>query len=149
MILDALGKVMAAQAFTAVAVSASSVDLGNPTVKREIATGEPMGFGLNVDVAASSTTVLVEIIQATDDVLTAGIVVLSQRTFLSADMPVGALIFLPLPQGVAVAGPLRYLGLRVTPAGGAATVTLSGYLMPHNLWAQKSKIYSKGYVVTG
>jgi len=147
MYLDALLLVSDAQAFTAVAVSTNSIDLGNVTPKREIATGEALGFGLQVDVAASSTTVLVEIIQATDAALTAGIVVLSQRTFLSADMPAGALIFMPLPQNIAAAGPLRFLGIRVTPAGGAATVTLTSWLTTHDLFSVGAKNYAKSYVV--
>jgi hypothetical protein len=129
MFLDNLLVVSDAQAFTAAAVSTNSIDLGLPgglgtPPKREIGTGEPMGFGIIADVAASSTTVKVEIIMATDAALTAGIVVLAERTFLSADVPVGAMIFMPLPQGIVAAGWLRFLGLRVTPAGGAATVTL-------------------------
>lgn len=148
MFVDAFGLVCNAQAFTGAAVSTNSVDLGNSVPKREIATGEPMGFGIGVDVAASATTVLVEIINATDDALTAGIVVLSQRTFLSADMPAGQLIFMPLPQNVALAGPLRYLGLRVTPAGGAATVTLTAWLTAHDLFSVLAKPYAKGYIIS-
>jgi len=147
MFIDALLRVCNAQAFTAVAVSTDSIDLGNVTPRREIAVGEPMGFGLSVGVAASSTTVLVEIIQATDGPLTAGIVVLSQRTFLAADLPVGAAVFMPLPQGVAVAGPLRFLGLRVTPVGGAATVTLTAFLTAHNLFSIAARAYAKAFNV--
>jgi hypothetical protein len=147
MYVDALGLVADAQAFTAVAVT-NSVDLGNVTPKREIANGEPMGFGIAVDVAASSTTVLVEIIQATDGPLTAGIIVLAQRTFLSADMPAGALIFFPIPQNPTAAGPLRFIGLRVTPAGGAATVTLTAWLTAHNLFAALARTYAKGYTIS-
>jgi hypothetical protein len=147
MFVDALLRVCSAQAFTAVAVSASSIDLGNVTPKREIAVGEPMGFGLHVGVAASATTVLVEIIQATDDALTAGIIVLAQRTFLSADMPLGRLIFMPIPQAPTVAGPLRFLGLRVTPVGGAATVTLTAFLTAHSLFSVLPQTYAKGYTI--
>ena len=147
MFIDVLGRVCNAQAFTAVAVSTDSIDLGNVTPKREIAVGEPMGFGLAVNVAASSTTVLVEIIQATDAALTAGIIVLSQRTFLSADMPLGRAIFMPLPQAPTVAGPLRFLGLRVTPAGGAATVTLTAWLTTHSLFSVLAQSYAKGYTI--
>lgn len=148
MYVDVLGRVCNAQAFTAAAVSTDSIDLGNVTPKREIAVGEPMGFGLAVNVAASSTTVLVEIIQATDAALTTGIVVLSQRTFLSADMPLGALIFMPIPQNPTLAGPLRYLGLRVTPAGGAATVTLTAWLTAHAVFSVVARSYAKGFTIS-
>jgi hypothetical protein len=148
MYLDAFGLVSDAQAFTAAAVSTSSVDLGNVTVKREIAVGEPMGFGIAVDVAASATTVLIEIIQATDAALTAGIIVLAQRTFLSADLPAGALVFMPIPQRPTTAGPLEFIGVRVTPAGGAATVTLTIWLTPHNLFSTTPRTYAKGFTVS-
>jgi hypothetical protein len=151
MYIDSLLRVCSSQAFTAVAVSASSIDLGLPggvgtPTKREVATGEPIGYGLNVNVAASSTTVLVELIQATDAALTAGIIVHSQRTFLSADMPLGALIFMPLPQGAEVAGWLQFQGIRVTPAGGAATVTLSAWLTAHSLFSVLARSYAKNYL---
>jgi hypothetical protein len=123
--IDALLRVCAAQAFTAVAVSTSSIDLTATTPQRMITTGEPVGFGISVGVAASATTVLFEAINATDALLTAGIIVLNQRTFLSADLPAGRQIWWGLPQNWAVAGALRFLGCRVTPAGGAATVTLT------------------------
>lgn len=148
MFVDALLRVCNAQAFTAAAVSASSIDLSNVTPKREIGTGKPIGFGINVNVAASCTTVLVEIIQATDDVLTAGIIVLAQRTYLAADMPLGGLQFLPLPPSYPVAGALRYLGVRVTPVGGAATVTLTVWLTAQDLFSIAPKNYAKGYNIS-
>jgi len=147
MFLDALLLVSDAQAFTAVAVSTNSIDLGNVTPKRDIGVGEPMGFGINVDVAASATTVLVELIQATDGALTAGIVVVSQRTFLAADLPLGALHFMPWPPTPALAGPLRFIGIRVTPVGGAATVTLTAWLTAQSLFSVASRNYAKGYAV--
>lgn len=147
MYLDALLVVADAQAFTGAAVT-NSVDLGNVTPKREIAVGEPMGFGITVDVAASSTTVKVEIIQATDGALTAGIVVLAERTFLAADMPAGARIFMPLPENPTAAGPLEFIGLRVTPAGGAATVTLTAWLTTQSLFSVAPRHYAKGYTIS-
>lgn len=147
MFIDALQRVSNAQAFTAVAVSSDSIDLGNTTPKRAIGDGEPMGFGFGVDVAASSTTVKLEVIMATDAALTAGIVVLVEETRLSADLPVGRLLFLGIPPGEPAAGFLRYIGVRVTPAGGAATVTMSAWLTPQSLFAAHAKHYSKGYTV--
>lgn len=148
MYVDALLNVSDAQAFTGAAVSTSSIDLGNVTPKREISEGEAMGFGIAVDVAASATTVKFEIINATDAALTAGIIVLAERTFLSADMPAGALIFMPLPQNWAAAGPLRFLGIRATPSGGAATVTLTVWLTAHALFSTLAKSYARGYTIS-
>lgn len=148
MFVDALLKVCTAQAFTAVAVSASAIDLGNVTPKRAIGTGEPLGFGFSVDVAASATTVKLEVIMATDAVLTAGIIVLVEETRLSADLPLGGLLFLPIPPGEPTAGWLRFLGVRVTPAGGAATVTLSAWLTSQKLFSVAPKAYAKGYTIS-
>lgn len=148
MYVDAPGLVCNAQAFVAAAVSTDSVDLGNVTPRRAIGTGEPMGWGFSVDVAANCTTVLLEAIMATDAALTAGIVVLATQTRLAADLPLGGLAFLPLPANEPVAGYLRYLGVRVTPAGGAATVTLTAWLTSHALFSVLAKSYAKGYTIT-
>lgn len=150
MFIDALTKVAAAQAFTGVAVSASSIDLGTPgglgtPPKRAIGTGEPMGFAFSVDVAASATTVKLEAIMATDAALTAGIVVLAEETRLAADLPAGGLLFLPLPSTEPAAGWLRFIGIRATPAGGAATVTLSSWLTLHSMFSGKGQTYAKNY----
>lgn len=147
MFVDALLKVCTAQAFTAAAVSASSIDLGNVTPKRAIGTGEAMGFGFAIDVAASATTVKFEVIMATDAALTAGIIVLVEETRLAADCPVGGLLFLPIPPGEPTAGWLRFLGVRITPAGGAATVTVSSWLTSSKLFSVVAKPYAKGYTI--
>lgn len=148
MYIDSLLKVSAAQAFTGAAVSTNAIDLGNVTPKREIGTGEPLGFGFSVDVAASSTTVKLEVIMATDNALTAGIIVLVEETRLAADLPAGGLLFLGIPPGAPAAGWLRFLGIRATPAGGAATVTLSAWLTSHALFSILAKSYAKGYTIS-
>lgn len=147
MYVDGLLRVADAQAFVAAAVSLSSIDLGNVTPKREIGTGEPMGFGFSVGVAASATTVKLEIIMATDAALTAGIIVLAEETRLSADLPAGGLLFLGIPPGAPAAGFLRYLGVRVTPVGEAATVTLTAWLTMQQLFSVVAKSYARGYAV--
>jgi len=147
MYVDALGLVSDAQAFVAAAVSTKSIDLGDVTPKRQIGTGEPVGFGISVDVAASCTTVKLEAIMATDEALTAGIVVLNEATRLAADLPTGGLLFLPIPPGAPAAGFLRYLGVRVTPVGGAATVTLSAALTLAKMFSVPPQSYARGYAV--
>lgn len=152
MYIDALTKVAAAQAFTAAAVSTSSIDLGLPggigtPPKREVGTGEAIGFAFSVDVAASATTVKLEVINTTDAALTAGIIVLVEQTRLAADLPAGGLLFLGIPPGAPAAGYLRYLGIRATPAGGAATVTLSAWLTSYSLFSVIAKSYAKNYTV--
>lgn len=148
MFIDALLRVCNAQAFTAVALSVGSIDLGAVTPKRRIATGEPMGFALAVGVAADCTTVLVEVVNATTGDLGTGLIVLSQRTFLAADMPAGALHFMPLPQAPTAAGPLEFIGLRITPAGGNATVTITAWLTTHSLFSMAAQHYAKGYTIS-
>lgn len=145
MFIDAFLKVCAAQAFTAAAVSASSIDLGNVTPKRQIGTGEPMGFGFSTDVAASATTVLLEFISATDAALTAGIIVHATITKAGTAFPAGSLHFLPLPQGTPTQ---RYIGVRVTPAGGAATVTLSAWLTTHSLFSLLPANHASGFTIS-
>lgn len=147
MFLDALGLVSDAQAFVAAAVSTNSVDLGNVTPRRPLGTGEPVGFGIQVDVAASSTTVKLEAIMATDGALTAGIVVLLEETRLSADLPLGGRLFLPLPSSEPAGGWLRFIGIRVTPAGGAATVTLTAWLTTASAFSVEPRLAPKSYPV--
>jgi len=144
MFIDALLRVCSAQAFTAAAVSTSSIDLGNVTPKRQIGTGEPMIFGISIDVLLNATSMLVEVISATDAALTAGILVHNSRTILAADATAGALLSIDVPDGTPTQ---RFLGLRVTPTGGAATVTLTAQLMPANLWSIGSTNYAKNFNV--
>jgi hypothetical protein len=154
MYIDSLLKVSAAQAFTAAQVSTNSVDLGvsggkvpsgNPPF-RELGTGEDVGFGVAVIVAASCTTVLVEVINTTDAALTAGLVVLGSITYLAADLFLGALKYVPIASGGPIAGWLEFLGVRVTPVGGAATVTLTIWLTAENLFSVLAKSYAKNFI---
>lgn len=153
MYIDSLLKVAAAQAVAAAAVSTNSIDLqpltnvglGTPP-KRQIGTGEAMGFAVSVDVAASLTTFLIEVITTTDAALTAGIKVNSQYSGAQADFAAGKLHFVPITQG----DPLlqRFLGLRFTPAGGAATITVSAWLTTHALFSLTPPLsYARNYNV--
>ena len=148
MFVDALGLVCDAQAFVAAAVSLSSINLGAVTPKRVIGTGEPMGFAFAIDVAADCTTVKFEIIQTTDAALTAGIIVLAEATRLAADCPAGGLLFLGIPPNAPAAGALQYLGVRITPAGGNATVTVTAWLVPFSMFSVVPKAYAKGYTIS-
>ncbi len=86
------------------------------------------------------------LIMATDAALTAGIVVLAEATRLAADLPLGQVLFLGIPPGAPAAGFLRYIGVRVTPAGGAATVTLSAALVPQS-FVQAFMSYARGVTI--
>jgi hypothetical protein len=132
-IIDTLLKVSAQQAVTVSVVSTSSIDLGLPggvgtPLKRQIGTGEDVGFGVTFDVAASLTSCTFEIIMATNGALPAGVVSLVTDSRLAADLVAGASLFVPFPMGAPVAGLLRFVGMRYVPTGGAATITVSAFL---------------------
>lgn len=142
MFIDALLKVSTAQAFGAAAVSTNSIDLGNVTPKRQIGTGEPIGFGFSVDVAATVAAPIVEIISATDAALTTSIVAHASVTIPLAAAIAGYLGFIGLPMGTPTQ---RYLGIRVTTAGG--TVTMSAWLTSQELFSILPVNYAKNYAV--
>lgn len=144
MFIDALLRLSTAQAFTAAAVTTNSIDLGNGTPKRQIGTGEDMMMAISVDVLLNATSMLLEVISATDAALTTSIVVHATRTILAADAVAGALIGMHVPVG---APTQRYIGMRVTPTGGAATVTLTISLTATALFSIAQQYYPKNYVV--
>jgi hypothetical protein len=141
MFLDALHVVSDAQAMGAAAVSTNSIDTGLTTPGRQIGTGEPLGFGVSVDVAGTVAATLLEVISATDAALTAGILVHASRSIPLAEMVAGALFFLGLPTGTPTQ---RFLGIRATTAGG--TVTLTAWLTAQSLFSILPRAYPKGYV---
>jgi hypothetical protein len=144
MYLDALGRVSNAQAFGAGAVSTDSVDLGNVTPKREIGTGEPVGFGFVVTTAATVAATTLEVISATDAALTAGILVEATVAIPLADAVAGFSIFVALPPG---RPRQRFIGVRTTTAGG--TISGTAWLTTQSLFSVLAKPYAKGYVISG
>lgn len=149
MFIDSLTKVGSAQAYTAAAVSASSYDLGaaqglNSPTTRQVGTGEALGAGFQVNVAADCTTVLLEIISATAADLTGSVTTLVGRTVTAAQAALGALFFLDIPPGTPIQ---RYIGTRVTPAGGNATVTMSSWFCTHSMFSVLAAAYGKNSVI--
>lgn len=142
MFIDALLKVAAAQAMGAGAVSASSIDTALLTPGRQVGTGEALGFGINVDVAATVAATDFEIISATDAALTAGIISHVKETIPLATLVAGFQLFLPLPQGTPTQ---RFMGIRTTTAGG--TITISAWLTLHSMFSLIQRFYAKNYVV--
>lgn len=143
MFVDAFLRVSNAQAFGAAAVSTDSIDLGNVTPKRQIGTGEPMGFGFACTTSGTVAASLIEIISATDAALTAGILVHASRTIPLAEMVAGALFFIPLPQGTPTQ---RFLGIRVTTAGG--TVSGTAWLTAHDLFSILPAHHASGFTIS-
>jgi Bbp16-like protein len=159
MFIDALLQVADDQAVTATAVSTNSIDLGvtggalsvSPPF-RQIGTGEPIGFGVQIDVSAFLTsgdeTYLFEVISTTDAALSAGLVVLESRQFTAAQVTAlglvaGTYFFLEIPMGQPVQ---RYLGMRVTTAGTTPAITYSAWLTARKLFSIQAAIYAKNWV---
>jgi len=140
MYVDALTAVSKNQAFGAAAVSTDSIDFGNVTPKRRIGPGEAVGFGFCVTAAGTVAASLIEIISATDAALTAGILVHASRSIPLAETTIGSLHFIPLPQGTPTQ---RYLGIRVTTAGG--TISGTAWLTSHDQFSQAPTHVSKTY----
>jgi len=147
MYIDALLRVAVAQAFGAAAVSASSIDLGVPggvgtPPSLQIGTGEPVGFAFQFNADATVAAPILEIISATDAALTAGVLSHASMTIPLASAKANTNWFLPLPPGTPTQ---RYLGVRVTTAGGTATAT--AWLTAFELFSLLPVNYGKAYVV--
>ena len=143
MFLDALLRVSNAQAFGAAAVSTDSIDLSNVTPKRAIGTGEAVGFGVAITTSGTVAATLMEVISATDGALTAGIIVHSARSIPLAEVLAGALFFLPLPPGTPTQ---RFLGVRLTTAGGTVSATV--WLTSRDLFSIALQNYATGFVIS-
>lgn len=147
MFLDALLQVSNAQAFGAAAVSTNSIDLGLPggvgtPLKRQIGTGEAMGFGIAITTSATVAAPIVEVISATDAALTAGILTHATITIPLASALAGSLWFVPFPDGTPTQ---RFLGVRITTAGG--TVSATAWLTAHSLFSIGAASYAKSFTV--
>lgn len=147
MFLDALLLVSNSQAVTASAVSTNTIDFGATTVRRRIGTGEPMGFGLAVIVAADFTTgnetYQFDIVQDEDAALGSPVVIASFiRT--AAQLTAGSLHFFPLPVNHPTE---RYLGLQYTTGGTTPTMTVTAWFTTQSLFSVAALSYSKNYVV--
>lgn len=145
MYLDALLLLSDAQGFTGAATfSTNTIDLGGSTPSREVGTGEPMGVGVTVDVAAGAgSTVLLEVVQSANANLSSPDVI---ATFsdVAANFVAGTLRFLSIPAGFPQK---RYLGLRVTVTGGTTTITLTAWLTARALFSIATRHYAKNFSV--
>lgn len=147
MFLDALLLVSDAQAVTATAFSTNTIDLGASTPKREIGTGEAMGFGVIVDVAADFTTgnetYQFDLVQSANANLSSPDVIASYvRT--AAQLPAGSMHFIPIPPGWPQK---QYLGLQYTTGGTTPTITVTAWLTARDLFSIQAKAYAKNYAV--
>lgn len=147
MFIDALLVVSDAQAITVDAVSTNTIDLGNPTVKNRIGSGEPMCFLVNVEVAADFTTTdetyNFEVISSAAAALTSP-TVLNRRAILAATLALGYRFIIDVPPGQPI---LRYLGLNYDVGGTTPTLTVSAALMPRKMAEESLAFYAKGYSI--
>ena len=146
MYVDAQTQVSVAQAFTATAVSTNSIDM--TAVDPDIAEGNPIGFGINVDVAADFTsaneTYVFDIIDD-DDAALGSAVILASMAVLATQLTLGRRLKMPVPPGRMLQ---RYLGLQMTLGGTTPTITISAHLAPMNMLEESYRAYPKGYVIS-
>lgn len=146
MILDKLTEVALAQAFTSDAATGSSYDLGNTTVKRDIAVGQGVSLCWFVTVAADFTTgdetYEFQVIQSANADLSSPDI-LGQRTVLASGLTVGAIVEQIIPPGAITK---RYLGGFFNGGGTTPTLTASSYLLPSS-FVQQYKAYTSSIVI--
>lgn len=150
MFLDALLLVSDAQAVSADAVSTNTIDLGNPTVKNRIGTGEPVAFLITVDVSADGTTgdetYAFEVISSASSNLSSP-TVLNRRAFTAGQhtqLTAGTRLLLDVPGGTPTQ---RFLGLNYDVGGTTPTITVTAALMPRSMAEESLTNYSKNYAV--
>lgn len=123
---DIENQLSVAQAFTG-AATVSTNSYQKQTAAQDLSIGERMALLVMPTVAAGAgSTTLLEVIQATDAGLTAGIDVLGSVSVLAANLILGSAIEVPIPQGVMTK---QFVGMRCTVTGGVTTVTLDCYLI--------------------
>lgn len=148
MFLDALLLLSDAQAVTVDAVSVNTIDLGNPTVKNRIGSGEPMAVLITFDAAlgfgGSNETYTFEVIQSDNANLSTPDIVAS-RVYLpttAALRAAGNRVLIPIPPGTPTK---RYLGLNYNTGGTTPTGTFTAALMPQSMAEESLLAYAKGY----
>lgn len=122
---DLLDQLSAAQVVTAAAVSTNSKKV--KTIGQDLGVGEcELGLAFAaVSDAVGGGSFTIEIIEATDAALTAGVVSLASMTLASTKLLAGVGFFLPLPGYVQTK---QFYGARFTPVGGSSpSLTVDAY----------------------
>lgn len=145
MILDSLLKVSAAQQVTADAVSANTVDLGNVTPKRNIGTGEQMGYVVAITAVGTNTgSTKIQAIQSAAAALSAPQIV-GEVDLATADIVAGKVVIVPIGQGIPA---LRYHGMNHDITG-TVDYTVDAYgPMPLSMCSIVAQTYAKGYTIS-
>ena len=143
MFLDIENQLMKAQLVSAATVvSADSYDLlvvgHDPSIGTLLA-----GYVVPTISAAGGATYTVNVIQATNAALTAGVSVVASAAVAANAFLVDIPVIIPIPQGSITK---QYLGFQLVPVGGAApTVTLSASIVPQEEIA-KNPNFPRAYV---
>lgn len=129
MMHDVENQLSAAQSFTG-AATVTTHSYAKQTAVQDISIGRLMCLLLLPTVAqGAGSTMTFEAIQATDSALTTSVDSLSSVSVLAASAPLGARIVCPIPEGSMTK---KYIGGRVTLAGGTTTITADIYLVPQD-----------------
>ena len=117
------------QAFTGAAtVSANSYQ--KQSAEQDISIGRRMAVMVMPTVAAGAgSTHVFEVIEADVTALTTNKTVIASLTVLAADLTVGSVHEIPIPQGSMAR---LHLGMQNTSTGGTTTVTVDAYLVPQD-----------------
>jgi len=143
--LDAQAQLCRAQAFTDDAVSENTYDSG--AAGNDISEGEPLGIGINVDVAADATTgnetyEFQAIQSAAADLGSPDILALIQPA--RADLVAGSKWAIPIPRGSKTK---RYLGLNFNGGGDTPTITITAWIAPLSTLGGH-KTYADGFNIS-
>jgi hypothetical protein len=146
MILDKKMELASALAVTgADAYTTYALDLGNPTVKNDIAAGEPMAMVFCVDTAAAGSTDTSDfsVVQCAAAAFSSGQEKLATRRIANADLTAGSIHVIPIPSHP---DPLRYLAGQIE-LGSGDTVTVSVYVVPLS-FVDKIRQYAPGFSIS-
>ncbi len=126
---DVQNQVSVAQAFTG-SLTVSTNSYKKQSAAQDISIGRRMAFLILPTVAqGAGSTMTVNVIQATDAALTAGVEILSTVTVIAANMTLGDKLEVPIPQGTM---DKQYLGISISLATGTTTITVDAYLLPQD-----------------
>ena len=148
MSVDARLLVSDAQALTASAVATDTIPL--EVTGLDLATGEPLGFAVHVDVAADFTTgnetYQFNIVTATNADGTTGQVVVSEAIVPAAQLTAGKRFFLPIPVD-RIQSTATHITLAYVLGGTTPSVTVTSYLTPQAAYGDQNRTIRSGFSV--
>jgi len=148
MIHDSLLLLSDAQAVSSTGYSTNTIDLGNVTPKREIATGEPMEVVITVDTAADTAsgneTYQFNFVQSANANLTSDDDLVT-RIIAGSALTAGSVHRLPVPAGSVTK---RYIGLEYVLGGTTPSVTVTAFLQPAAMGESPKTYYADGITIS-